>query len=336
MIRPPLAYAALILCLVMVAVLALSVGAVRLSPGAVIGALSGAGNDPVSRAIVVELRLPRICLGAVVGAGLGAAGAAYQALFRNPLADPFVVGASSGAAAGATLVIVSGWAGSAVGVGPASLGAFLGAIGAVWLVYAIAAVGRMPAVAILLAGAVVSTMLGGFVWLMMALADASLHRIVAWLMGGLAGRGWDAVAGSGTLVMLGTGLLCVLGRPLDAVRCGDDTARSLGLRVGTVTALVLAGASLAVGAAVAAGGVIGFVGLAAPHLARPLVGATHARLLPASALVGSVLLLAADVVARTVVPPLELPIGVVTAILGGPLFLVVLHRGAARATGDQP
>ena len=329
----PAAFAGLAVVLVATGVGALGLGHARLSPGEVVAALTGRTADPVARAIVVELRLPRVVLAAVVGAGLGAAGAAYQALFRNPLADPFVVGASSGAAVGATLVIVTGWAGTAAGFGPASAGAFVGAVGAVWLVYGIAAVGRMPPVTLLLAGAVVSTVLGGAVWLMMAIADNDLPRIVGWLMGGLAGRGWEAVAGAGPPIAAGVLLLTALGRPLDAVCCGEDAAWSLGLRVGAVTALVLAGASLAVGAAVAAGGVIGFVGLAAPHIARPLVGAAHARLVPASGLVGAVLLLAADGLARTVVPRVELPIGAVTAMLGGPLFLVVLRRRAVRAAG---
>lgn len=326
-------FAGLIGALFVVALGSLTVGSVRVSTSEVVDALAGRSADAVVRAIVVELRLPRACLAGLIGAALGVSGAAYQAVFRNPLADPFVVGASSGAAAGATLVIVAGWGGSAAGLGPASVGGFVGALAAVGLVYAVAAVGRMPPVALLLAGVVVSTMLGALVWLMMALADESLHRIVSWLMGGLTGRGWDTVTGAGPLILVGTILLCLMGRPLDAVCCGEDVARSLGLRVGGVLALVLAGASLAVATAVAAGGVIGFVGLAAPHLARPLVGAAHARLLPASALVGAVLLLGADVIARTAAPPLELPLGVVTALFGGPIFLVVLRARAVRNAG---
>src|SRR5262249_11947012 len=155
---------------------ALGLGAVRLSPGQVLDALVGDASDPVARAIVVDLRLPRVVLAVLVGARLGAAGAADPAGFRNPLADPFVGGAGRWAAAGVPRVIVIGWAGAVAGVGPASVGAFAGAVGAVWLVYGVAAVGRLPPVTLLLAGAVVSTMLGGFVWLMMALADESLHR----------------------------------------------------------------------------------------------------------------------------------------------------------------
>src|SRR5262245_50463587 len=158
----------LIALLVVAGLTALAVGVVRLPPGDVAGVVVGSG-DPLTRTIVLELRLPRVILAALIGAALGTAGAAYQALFRNPLADPFVVGASSGAAAGATLVIVTGWASARAGFGPASLGAFGGALFAVWLVYVVAAVGRLPPVTLLLAGTVVSTILGAAVWLMMAL-----------------------------------------------------------------------------------------------------------------------------------------------------------------------
>jgi iron complex transport system permease protein len=324
-----LTFAGLVALLAAVSLAALAVGSVRLSWREVAGALLG-GASPLTRTIVLDLRLPRVLLAVLIGMALGTSGAAYQALFRNPLADPFVVGASSGAAAGATLVIVSGWAGSTAGFGPASLGAFAGALFAVWLVYTIAAVGRMPPVALLLAGTVVSTVLGAGVWLLMALADQHLHQIVGWLMGGLAGKSWDTAAAACPPILSGTLFLCLLGRPLDALCCGEDLARSLGLRVGAVTAVVLAAAGLTVATAVAAGGVIGFVGLVAPHLARPLVGGAHARLLPASGLVGAILLLGADALARSVASPLELPLGVVTALLGGPFFLVVLRRQAGR------
>jgi iron complex transport system permease protein len=322
--------------LVGVGLASLAVGAVPISVGdivaAVLGGLGGLGEgDPLTRAIVLHLRLPRVLLAILIGVALGTSGAAYQALFRNPLADPFVVGASSGAAAGASLVIVTGWGGlgGLAGVGPVSLGAFAGALLAVCLVYAIAAAGRMPPISLLLVGTIVTTMLGAVVWLLMALAHEHLDRIFAWLLGGLAGHGWDSVAAVWPTLLAGSVVLCLLGRPLDALCGGADVARSLGLWVGGASALVLAAASLAVATAVAAGGVIGFVGLAAPHLARPLVGAAHARLVPASGLMGALLLLAADGLARSVVAPLELPIGVVTALLGGPFFLVVLRRSRA-------
>jgi iron complex transport system permease protein len=310
------------------ALTALAIGSVRLAAADIIAVLLGSG-EPFTRTIIIDVRLPRVLLAVLIGVALGSSGAAYQALFRNPLADPFVVGASSGAAAGAAVVIVTGWAVSASGFGPASLGAFIGALLAVGLVYAIAAAGQMPPVSLLLVGTVVSTVLGAAVWLLMALADQHLHRIVGWLLGGLAGHGWDTVDAAWLPMLTGTAVLCLLGRPLDALSEGEDAARALGLWVGGAMAFVLAAASLAVATAVAAGGVIGFVGLAAPHLARPLVGVAHARLVPASGLIGGLLLLGADALARSIAAPLELPIGVVTALLGGPFFLIVLRRSWA-------
>lgn len=329
-----LTFLGLALVLIVISIITLAYGSVRLTFDDIIHGTFGNATDPIVNTIILELRLPRMLLAICIGAGLGIAGTAYQALFRNPLADPFVVGASSGAAAGATFVIVTGWAGSTAGVGPASIGAFFGAIGSVLLVYAMAAMSRLPAVTLLLAGAVVSTMLGSLVWLMLAFADAQVPRIVSWLMGGLAGRSWDTVNTACPIILVAAGFLAILGRPLDVIRCGDETARSLGIPVGLVLVLVLGAASLIVAASVAAGGIIGFVGLAAPHIARPLVGAAHRRLLPASGLIGAVLLLGADVVARTAVSPLELPIGVVTALLGGPLFLIVLRKQPYASSGE--
>lgn len=309
----------------------LLLGANRLPPGEVLAALAGSGDER-TRSIVLELRLPRAVLALLIGASLGATGAAYQALFRNPLADPFAVGSSSGASAGAALAVAAGGALSVGALGPVSVGAFLGSLLAVGTVYAVAAAGRMPPVSLLLVGAVVSSILGAVVWLVMAFSDESLAKIVYWLMGGLNGRGWDATRVAAGPLLLGVFALWALARPLDALAAGDDVARALGLPVAGVTLAALAAGSLAVAAGVAAGGVIGFVGLIAPHAARPIVGAAHARLIPAAALVGALLLLAADAAARSLVPPLELPIGVVTAVVGGPAFLAILVSRSRRAT----
>ena len=324
------AFTLLLAGLVAAGLASLCVGSVPISIGEAIDVLADTSVSPQNRTIILDLRLPRVLLAMAIGMGLGVSGCAYQALFRNPLADPFVIGASSGAAAGATAVIVLGWSGAASGFGPASAGAFAGSLLAVGLVYGIGAVGKMPPVTLLLAGSAVSTMFVGAVWLMMALGDRQLHQIVSWLMGGLAGRGWDTLYGAVPLIAVGTIMLCLLGRPLDAICCGEEVARSLGLRVGGLMAVVLLAGSISVAAAVAAGGVIGFVGLIAPHLARPMVGRVHARLIPASGAIGAGLLLAADAVARTIIPPLELPIGVITAVIGGPVFLWVLHRESVR------
>jgi iron complex transport system permease protein len=304
---------------------------VRLSVLEVVRALFDGRSvgTPNAALIVWELRLPRVVLASLVGLGLGAAGAAYQGLFRNPLADPFVIGASSGSALGATLVIVAGGSTGSLGFGAVPLGGFLGAVGAAGLVYVSTAWwGRMPLVGLLLAGSAVSSCLGALVWLLMVLHDEDLARIVAWLMGSLAGRGWPAVAAGWPYVAVGVVGLGLLSRPLDALSLGEEPAMALGLPLRRMTGAIVAAASLATAAAVAVAGVIGFVGLIAPHLARSCVGARHRFLIPASGLTGAILLLLADDLARTVAAPVELPVGVLTAMLGGPFFLLILGTRA--------
>jgi iron complex transport system permease protein len=275
--------------------------------------------------IVWEMRFGRVLLASLIGAGLAVSGAALQGLFRNPLADPFVVGASHGAALGATLAIISGAQGGVAGFGPVPLAAFGGALLAVALVYGIAKMGGVvPVTALLLAGAALSTFLGAIVSLLMLFNEQNLYTIFAWLLGGLSGRSWSHLWASLPYMVVGIGALWLLARPLDALAFGDETAQSLGLPLGRTRGAIVAAASLTTAAAVAAGGTIGFVGLIAPHTARLLVGADHARLIPTSALVGALLLLLADDVARTILAPLELPVGIVTALLGGPFFLYLL------------
>lgn len=311
----------LLVLLLVVMVLSVTVGAVVLPLKRVVRTLlqpHAAGIDATDSTIVWEIRLGRVLLAALIGAGLAASGAALQGLFRNPLADPFIIGASSGAALGATLAIVTGF-------GPVSLAAFVGALLAVLAAYGIAEVGgTVPATALLLAGAALNTFLSAIVSLVMLFNEQSAYAVLNWLLGGLAGRSWPHLYASLPYMALGFAALWLLARPLDAMAFGEETAQSLGLPLTQTRGMIVAAASLTTAAAVAAGGTIGFVGLIAPHTARLLVGAEHARLIPASALVGALVLLLADDVARTVLAPLELPAGVLTAALGGPFFLYVL------------
>jgi iron complex transport system permease protein len=316
-------------------VVSLGLGAVPVAPGQVLEALAshtpwGGPANPVDVTIVWDLRLARALLAALIGAGLATAGAALQGLFRNPLADPFVVGASGGAALGATLAITVGLGLTGAGFGPVPLAAFAGALLAVAMVYAVAETGgHAPAMALLLAGVALSTLLSAAVSLLMLLNDRALHEVFAWLMGSLGGRSWPHLWASGPYLLGGMGALWLLARPLDALACGEETAQSLGLSLPRARGAIVAAASLTTAAAVAAGGIIGFVGLIAPHIARLLFGADHVRLIPASALLGALLLLLADDLARTALAPIELPVGIVTALLGGPFFLYLLkarHR----------
>jgi len=307
--------------LVLAIIVSVAVGAVVLPLPRVLRALllpTAPGVEATDATIVWDIRFGRVLLAALLGTGLAVSGTALQGLFRNPLADPFVIGASSGAALGASLAIVTG-------IGPVSLAAFAGSLLAVAAAYSIAEIGGVvPATALLLAGAALNTFLSAIVSLVMLFNEQSAYAVLNWLLGGLSGRSWPHLWASLPYLAIGLGLIWLLSRPLDALAFGDETAQSLGLPLGWARVAIVAAASLTTAAAVSAGGTIGFVGLIAPHAARLLVGAEHARLIPASALLGALLLLLADDVARTILAPLELPAGVITAALGGPFFLYLL------------
>lgn len=317
---------ALLVGTVGVAVLAgLAGGAVSLDLADVVRALGGQA-DGTAAAIVCDLRLPRVTLAALVGGGLAASGAAYQGLFRNPLADPFVIGASSGAALGAAIAILTGFSTIAVGVS-VPLAAFLGTGAAVVLVWFLGGLGpRSSPLTLLLAGTAVSTVCGALVSLLMLVDARGLTVIFVWLMGGFGGRGWGDVGLAVGWILPGLVALRMLARPLDALVLGDESAAGLGLPMRRVRLAIIIAASAVTAATVAVGGIIGFVGLVAPHAARALVGARHAAVMPASALVGAAMLIFADLVARTVLAPIEVPVGIMTALVGGPFFLWVLRR----------
>jgi iron complex transport system permease protein len=278
--------------------------------------------------ILRVIRLPRVILASLVGAGLAAAGAAYQGLFRNPLADPFLIGTASGASLGATVMLLmsvtTGW----LGMSAVPAGAFVGSLVATVLVYVTGTTGRTWDLArLLLAGAAVGTMLNAVTWVLLMRQSKDLKDIIVTLLGSLNGRGWPDVITSWPWLAVGLIGLLVVSRSLDALTLGTDAARSLGLPVRLIVGLVMVFAGLLTAAAVSAGGVIGFVGLVAPYLARPLVGHRHLAVIPASALLGASLLILSDCLARAAVAPSELPVGVVTALLAGPFFLAVLKRG---------
>ena len=312
----------------------LSLGSSLLSPLEVWRALvDNAGGDPLVRVIVWELRLPRTLLAAMVGAALAMAGASFQALFRNALADPYVIGASSGAALGATLAMTLGWSVGMAGFGPLPLAAFLGALGAVLITLLLAegAGGEAGSVAsLLLAGTALGAMLSAAVSFLLVWRDQPWFQVFNWLLGSFSGRTWVHVAVGWPYLAVSALALWLASRPLDALAGGDAVAKSLGLAVRPARLAVIAAATLAVAVAVAVSGIIGFVGLIAPHAARRLFGAGHRRLLPASGLLGAILLVWADVGARTVLVPVEIPVGIVTALIGGPFFLVLLRQRGGR------
>lgn len=288
-------------------------------------------------AILINIRLPRIVLGLLVGAALGMGGAALQGLFRNPLADPGLLGISSGAALGAVTVVVLGtaWLGrmSAGLSGIAMpLAAFLGGLAATLAVYAISRRhGRIERASMLLAGVAVNASAGAVTGLLIYMSDAEqLKSLTFWLMGSLGGADWNAVWAALPLIVPPLLILPRLARALNAMLLGDAVAGHLGFEPDRVSRLAVLLVTASVGAAVAVAGVIGFVGLVAPHLVRLLAGPDHRLVMPAAALGGAILLVGADILARTLAAPADLPIGVVTGALGGPFFIWLLLRRNTR------
>ena len=345
---PKLSFALLIaglsLLLLTVLVLSLGLGAVPISPPEVLKALGArlpwlrerVSTNSTTVTIIWDFRLARALLAAAVGAALAVSGAAFQGLFRNPLADPFVIGASSGAALGATIAIICKLNFSLGGFGPVQFAAFAGAVAAVVLVYLISQTGGSapPAVALLLAGTALSSLFAAAVSLLMAIYTEDLHRIFFWLLGSFSGKSWPHLFSMLPYLFLSFILVGILVRPLDIMAFGEETARGMGLAVSRARLLIVVAASLATAAAVASSGIIGFVGLLAPHAARMIFGPIHRRLIPASALLGAILLVAADDLARTILAPVELPVGVLTALLGAPFFLYLLRVRQKSLGGD--
>lgn len=321
--------------------LSVVVGPSEVGADAAWAALSGGWTDravePMIADVVLGLRLPRALLAAIVGGALAVSGVVLQAVMRNPLADPYVLGVSSGATVGAALVAATGLGATALGGAATAAGAFLaGAIGMAVVFSVARASGRLDALRLLLAGVAWSafaTALTGL--LLFAAPDAERVRgLLFWILGGLSGADWASVSGCGLVLAVSSAALWLLGPWQDQLGLGDAAAADLGLDVGRARTVLVVLASLLTGAAVAVAGAIGFVGLVVPHALRPLVGPVHRRLVPASLIGGATLLVLVDAVARTAVAPRELPAGVLTGALGAPFFLVLLGRlGRREAAG---
>ncbi len=285
--------------------------------------------DNVDAQIFFVARLPRVATGALVGAALASAGVVFQAILRNPLATPFTLGVSAGASLGAMLVIIFG---SALAIGPWSpvpLASFAGAAGAAGLVYWLASsAGRpMSATLLLLAGVTLNAFFSALILFVQYLADfAEVYRATRWLMGDLDVGGFSPIVAVMPLVVVAFVLFALLPSSLNLLSVGDDAAASRGVDVVRVHRIAFVSASLATSAAVSLAGPIGFVGIVVPHLVRLLVGVDHRIVLPASALFGASFLVACDLAARTLMAPVEIPVGVITALLGGPFFLWLLVR----------
>jgi iron complex transport system permease protein len=282
-------------------------------------------DEDVARVIIWEIRFPRILMGLFIGASLAVTGAALQALVRNPLADPYVLGVSSGAALGATMGLALGFGSLAGGIG-VPFCAFIGGAFSIVLVYGIAvSQGRLPMQTLLLAGVIVNAICSALMMFANSIVNpASLYRVVMWLMGTLSPPSFSVLIGIGSCVVGAMVLLLRQSQALNLIAVGEDAATSLGVQTERVQRMVFLVTALLTGAVVSVSGMIGFVGMVVPHLVRILCGADHRLLLPASALGGGILLMVADTFARTVVAPEEIPVGVITALIGGPFFIYLL------------
>jgi iron complex transport system permease protein len=340
--------AALAVLLVAIALVSLGFGPMRITVlqtvSILVERLTGIelwAYDEVQAQVLWSIRVPRVLLGGLVGAGLAVSGAALQGLFRNPLADPTLIGVSSGAALAVALALVFGGAALAA-LGAAApfalpVAALLGGVTAVSIVWRLAARrGSTSVTTMLLVGIAINALCGAGIGVCIYAAnDAQLRDVTFWMLGSLNGATWALIAATAPFFVLAFAVLPRLARGLNAMLLGEEEAGHLGVRVDRVKRWLVASSALAVGAAVSVSGMIGFVGLVVPHIVRLTLGPDHRVLIPASALLGAIGLIGADIIARTVLGPADLPIGIVTALLGSPIFLWLLvwpaaTRGRAR------
>jgi iron complex transport system permease protein len=277
--------------------------------------------------IILDLRLPRILLAGLVGAALAVAGATYQGLFRNPLADPYLLGVASGAGLGATIAMLVPFGLAWLAFGAVPLFAFIGAIGAVTVVYALARVGKtLPATTLILAGVALNALLSSTTSYLMTISGQQLHGIFFWLLGGLYLTKWSEVAVVLPCVLAGIIVIWLHARPLNVMQLDEEQAQQLGINVEKVKLILLAAATLITSSAICFTGLIAFVGIVVPHVVRLIWGPDHRFLLPLSTLVGAIFLILADTLARSIMPPTEIPVGIITAFCGAPFFLYLLRR----------
>jgi iron complex transport system permease protein len=325
----------LLVLLVVIVVLATTIGSVKIPLGTTAGILMDRipGVDIIPgwastlETIILDIRLPRVLLAGLVGAALATAGAAYQGLFRNPLADPYLIGVAQGAALGAVIgfLLPSDWLNLGYGLIP--LLAFAGAVASTAAVYLLARVGKtLPVTTLILAGVALGALLSSVVSYLVISSHEQIHNIMFWLMGSFSLSQWSEVWVALPYVLLGVIVILLYARPLNLVQLDEEQAQQLGINVERLKLILLTAATLITAAAVSFVGIIGFVGIIVPHAVRLIWGADHRFLLPLSVLTGAIFLILADLLARTVMAPTEIPIGVITALCGAPFFLYLLRR----------
>jgi len=311
------------------------VGPEKISLGAVLWGPGDNTSTNTDYEIFVHIRLPRVILAAIVGMALACSGVIFQALLRNPLADPYILGISSGAGLGAIIAVIGGFSWTFWGNSAISIFAFLGAVGTVWLVWSIGRfAGRYQITGLLLAGVVVNAFFSAIIMFLTSIAKSQqVHSTIFWLMGNMSEKDFGVLWFAGGCVVAGAVALFYTSSQLNVMSFGEEDARSVGVNTSRTRIVCFAVAAGITAVAVSLSGLIGFVGLVVPHEVRLVLGPDHMQLIPVSGIAGAVFLVAADTLARVVVAPAQLPVGVVTAIVGGPFFLILLVRHSRRISG---
>jgi iron complex transport system permease protein len=313
--------------LIIMLILSMAIGSVFIPPAEVWRVLMGIAANETFRTILLDIRLPRTILIALVGAALAGSGATYQGLFRNPLADPYLIGVASGAGLGAIIAMSFKWPYTMLGLFAVPLAAFIASLLTVYLVYTFAHIGRtVPTTNLILAGVAVSSFATAITTFLMLQSTGEVRRALGWLLGGVSLVGWDVTLALIPYLAIGMTLLVLTGYALNLLQFGDDQAAQMGLNVRRAKFIIIVAASLVTAAAVSFAGIIGFVGLVVPHIVRIWWGVDYRRLIPLSIIGGASVLLFADVLARIILAPQELPVGIVTALAGAPFFLWVLRH----------
>ncbi|KUO68660.1 MAG: hypothetical protein APF77_14745 [Clostridia bacterium BRH_c25] len=316
----------LVVLLAVSLLLAAATGAVDISIKEIIEILSK-GTDTVNASILMDIRLPRILLAAVIGAGLAAVGGVMQSIFKNPLVDSYTLGMSSGAALGAVISIITGLNASVMGIETTGVFAFIGAVLTLFFVYSLAYTrSRMSINSLLLAGVAVSYFLASVISFLMMLNHDKIEHIVFWTMGSLSMATWNEFYIASIFILPSLAVLMYYTRELNILVMGEDAAHHLGINTAALKNILLITCALIVGIVVSTGGTIAFLGLVAPHIIRLVIGSDNKRVIPYSALLGAVLLVLSDTVGRVLIQPVEIPVGVMTSIMGGPFFIFLLRR----------
>lgn len=317
-----------LLFLISLVFLALFIGSSSIDPADVINYIFKDSNVSNSTAIIIgEIRLPRIILAFIVGAGLAVAGSVFQAIIRNPMVDPYVIGISAGAGTGVMLALFLGLEFTILNLSSVPAFAFLGAIATVFIVYQLAKVGnKLPVLTFLLAGVAMSFILNSLMSFLMVLRTENLQQLVYWLMGSFAGAGWSDIKMILPYYLTALAVIVFYLKDLNILLLGEESAAHLGLNVERIKIILLSAASLITAAVVSVSGSIGFIGLVIPHIVRMIIGPDHRKFIPLAAIVGGSFLLIADTFARTIMAPMELPVGIITALAGGPYFIYLLRN----------